>query len=226
MLRFFVPTAAVMLIGIAGALADEKYSIKSEKVAPPKELNQAIQALLDDQSVRFLDGKGEIVSTIWLRKSIPSKAAPEQVKSGLTYREIQETTLIGVVQFPQAWLDFRKQKIAAGVYTLRIGFQPQNGDHMGTAPYNEFCLLSPASKDTRPDPMEPKELHELSSLSVGASHPSVMLLFPSNKPADEPKLESKPNDIWVLNSKRTVDAGGTKTNLGFGLVVAGHTMQE
>ena len=29
--------------------------------------------------------------------------------------------------------------------------QPMDGDHMGTAPYNEFCLLIPADKDKKPD---------------------------------------------------------------------------
>ena len=158
--------------------------------------------------------------------ALPSKAAPEQVKSGLTYREIPETTIVGAVQFAQPWTDYRKQKIAAGVYTLRLAFQPQNGDHMGTAPYNEFCLLSPATKNGKADTMEPKELHDLSATAAGSSHPSVMLLYPNNKPEDQPKVISKPNATWVLNVKRPVDANGTKTSLGFGFTVAGHTTAE
>lgn len=226
MIRTFAAALAALLLALPAVNAEDKYSVRSEKVAAPKELKESFQSLLDDQAFRFLDAKGEVIATIWLRKALPSKAAPEQVKSGLTYREIPETTVVGAAHFPQAWLDFRKQKIPAGVYTLRLGFQPQNGDHMGTAPYNEFLLLSPAAKDTRPEPMEPKELYELSANAPGASHPGVMLLFPSSKPADEPKLESKPNEIWVLYVKRTVEAGGMKAPLGFGLVVAGHTMQE
>jgi hypothetical protein len=224
--RCVLGAMASVIFLAALAHADEKYSQKSDKAPPPKELNESIQALLDDQVVRLLDAKGEVVATIWLRKGIPSKAAAEQIKSGLTYREIPETTVVGAIQFPQAWLDFRKQKIPAGIYTLRLAFQPQNGDHMGTAPYNEFLLLSPSSKDAKPDTMEPKELHELSSNSTGSSHPAVMLLFPNTKPAEEPKLESKPNGIWVLYLKRGVDAAGGKADLGFGLTVAGHTTQE
>jgi hypothetical protein len=215
-----------LILAAAFARADDKFSVKAEKAPPPKELSEPIQGLLDDQALRLLDGRGEAVAVIWLRKSIPSKAAPEQVKSGLTYREIPETTVIGAIQFPQAWLDYRKQKIPAGVYTLRLAFQPQNGDHMGTAPYNEFLLLSPAAKDAKSDKMEPKELHELSSNATGSSHPAVMLLFPNPKPGDEPKLEGKPNATWVLNVKRVVDAAGGKADLGFGLTVAGHTTQE
>ena len=217
---------ALLVLGSTVARADDKYSSKTEKVAPPKELAESIQSLLDDQAISVLDGKEQTVATIWLRKSIPAKAAPEQIKSGLTYREIPETTVIGAFQLPQAWLDYRKQKIPAGVYTLRLAFQPQNGDHMGTAPYNEFLLLSPAAKDAKPDTMEPKELHELSSNATGSSHPAVMLLFPNPKPGNEPKVEGKPNATWVLYVKRGVDAAGEKAGLGFGLTVAGHTTQE
>ena len=56
--------------------------------------------------------------------------------------------MVGAVQFPEVWKDYRKQKIKAGVYTLRIGVQPEDGDHMGTAPFNEFCC-SPRRPSTR-----------------------------------------------------------------------------
>jgi len=216
---------AVLLFLASAARSDDKITFKVEKTDPPKELNDGIRSLLDAEAIQIQDGT-QTVATIWFRKALPSKAAPEQVKSGLTYREIPETTVVGAVQFTQPWTDYRKQKIAAGVYTLRLAFQPQNGDHMGTAPYNEFCLLSPAAKDTKADTMEPKELHELSATAAGSSHPSVMLLYPNNKPEDQPKVISKPNATWVLNVKRPVDAAGSKTSLGFGLTVVGHTTQE
>jgi hypothetical protein len=205
--------------------ADDKMSVKVEKTAPPKELKDGIRDLLDEQAILVLDGN-QTLATIWFRKVLPSQAAPEQIKGGLSYREIPETTIVGAVQFPQSWTDYRKQKIAAGVYTLRLAFQPQNGDHMGTAPYNDFCLLSPAAKDGKPDTMEPKELHELSATAAGGTHPSVMLLFPNNKPEDQPNVIAKPNATWVLSVKRPVDAKGMKASLGFGLAVVGQTTQD
>ena len=149
-----------------------------------------------------------------------------KVKAGLTYRELGESTLVGAVRFPDVWSDYRKQKIKAGVYTLRMGWQPMDGDHMGTAPFNEFCLLAPAAKDQSADHMPAKALHELSAAAVGSSHPGVMLLFPNPKPADEPAVEAKPNNVWVLNFKRPVSAAGQKAFLGFSLVVIGQTMSE
>jgi hypothetical protein len=211
----------------AVSLADEpKFTLKAEKADPPKDLKDGFAAVLSDQSLQLLDEKGGVYATFWFRKAIPCKAAPEQVKNGLTYREIPQTSLVGVVQFTQPWIDFRKQKIPAGTYTLRMALQPMDGDHQGTAPFGEFCLLVPAAKDEKPGTLEAKALHELSANAPGGTHPGVMLLFPNNKPEDEPKLAAKPNAIMVLNVKRPIDADGTATTLGFGFVVAGVTTQQ
>ncbi len=205
--------------------ADDDLKVRVEKVASPTELKDGIRALLDDEAIHVQSATGDVLATFWLRKTLPSKAAPEQVKGGLTYREIQPTTLIGAVKFPQAWSDYRKQKIPAGVYTLRLAVQPENGDHQGTAPYNDFCLLSPAAKDTSPDNMEVKELFELSANAPGGSHPGVVLLYPNSKPEDQPAAASKPGSVWVLNVKRPVDANGAKASLGFAFTVVGQTKE-
>lgn len=201
--------------------ADADLKVKAEKVAPPAELNDAIKELLSDEAIQIVNDKG-IHCTVWFRKEIPSKATAEQVKNGLTYREIPQTTMIGAIQLPQKWIDFRKQEIPKGVYTLRLALQPMDGDHMGTAPHNEFCLLCPANKDVKPETMAVKDLHELSAMTTGATHPSVLLLFPNSKPEAEPKLASKGSGIFVLNVKRPIVAGNEKTTLGFGFTVAGH----
>ncbi len=224
-LRVPIVLALFLFWAIPLQAADGKLTAKAEKAAPPEEIKEPIRALLGDDAIRVQNEKGEVICTIWFRKEIPSKATPEQVKNGITYREIAPTTLIGAIQLPQKWTDFRKQEIPKGVYTLRLGIQPMDGDHMGTAPHNEFCLLCPAAKDTSAATMQVKAMHELSSASHGATHPAVMLLFPNPKPADEPVIISKGNGIWVLQVKRPVVAGTAKTALGFGMTVAGHTTE-
>ena len=72
---------------------------------------------------------------IWFRAEIPVKATEEQIKNGLTYHEIPEGTLVGALEFPTKFTDFRKQELPAGVYTLRFAVQPDIGDHTGTAPH-------------------------------------------------------------------------------------------
>lgn len=224
-MRMTTSIFTLLVFAATAAYAEDAYTVKFEKAEPPKELAAGISAVLSDQALVVQSDKGATVATIWVRKALPSKAVPEQVKSGLTYREIQQGTLVGAIQFPQVWNDYRNQRIAAGVYTLRMALQPENGDHQGTAPYNDFCLLSPAAKDTKPDTMDVKELHELSSFAPGGSHPGVLLLFPNTKPTNAAKIESKPMGIQVLYTKLSVEAGSEKTTLGFGFVVAGHAKE-
>lgn len=223
MLRTTSWACTALLVAVAPAWAAEgAYTIKTATTPAPKELKEAIAKLLSDQAVQLLDGQGNRLCEVWFRKEVPSKATPAQVKNGLTYRELDETTLLGAVRFDQPTTDYRKQKIKAGVYTLRLGFQPQDGDHMGTAPYPEFCLLVPAALDAKADTMSAKELQELSTKASGTSHPAVFLLFPNEKPEAAPKLVDKGGAKWVLNVKEPVQAGGEKASLGVGLTLIGH----
>jgi hypothetical protein len=227
MIDRLLTAAAVVLLTLAGsAAAQTKLTVKAEDAPPPAELSEQFRALLDPKALSVYDETGTLLCTVWPRKALESKAGAEQVKNGLTYRDLEESTVVGAVRFPKLWTDFRKQKIKPGVYTLRLGFQPMDGDHMGTAPFNEFCLLSPAKRDEKPDPLEVKALRELSATAVGQSHPGVMLLFPYPTPAEAPSVESKENEIWVLSFKRPVSAGGQQAALGFSLVVVGKSMAE
>jgi hypothetical protein len=214
---------SLLLLPATMPAADAEFTLKVQKIAPSSELHESIRGLLSDDAIQ-LESQGMLIATLWLRKEIPAEANADQVKNGLTYREIPKTTVLGAIELPQKWIDFRKQEIPKGVYSLRLGFQPQNGDHDGTAPHTEFCLLSPAFKDEKPDTMEFKALIEMSATITGSTHPSVMLLFPNSKPDDAPKLVSRGRGIWTANVKRTVRAGERKTTLGFAFTVAGHTM--
>jgi hypothetical protein len=226
--RALLAVVIVVLGGVTGWTADaSKWTAKPSTIELPKELADPIKALLSDKAVQVADGEGKVICDIWLRKQVPVKANAQEIAKGLNYRQVEQSTVVGAARFGQEWTDFRKQKIKPGVYTLRIGYQPMDGDHMGTAPYTEFCLLAPAAHDKKPDLLEPKALHELSEKAVnGGSHPSVMLLFPNPKPDAEPKMAGKGNGIWVLNCKEDALAGDQKAVLGFGLTLFGVTTAE
>jgi hypothetical protein len=223
MLRSLAYTLALLLAVADSARATEaKYSIKATKNAPPKELKEPVRKLLEEQSAELLDDKGAVICEVWFRKEVPANATAAQLKNGLTYRDnVKETTVLGAIQFHQDGRDYRKQKIKAGVYTLRLGFQPMDGDHMGTAPNPDFCLLIPADKDADPAPIEPKQLHENSKDASGTSHPAVLLLFLNENPKDEMKLTSKEGGTWVLERKLAASAGGQKAVIGLALTLIG-----
>jgi hypothetical protein len=220
-----IPFAICAWVAVAcsAAAADVAYSIKEAKMPLPEGLKEPIAKAMGERSFQFLDAKGTVLCELWVRKEIPAKATADQIKNGLTYRELQEGTVLGVVQFPKAITDYRKQTIKAGVYTLRLGFQPENGDHMGTAPFNEFCLLIPAAEDKKLDPLPGKELQELSTKASGTSHPAVLLLFPvplKDAGADA-RVVDKGEGHWVLTLKLDLKVGDEKPSLGLGLTLIG-----
>jgi hypothetical protein len=221
MLKHALWAALLILSTQAPASAqDKKFSIKTADTAPPKELSDSIRKLLGNNAVQFFDPAGTLICEIWFCKELPSDGTAEQLKNGLTYRELKETQVIGAVRFDQAWFDYRKQKVKTGVYTLRLGFQPPDGDHAGKSQFTEFLVLSAATKDSDPDAMTPKALVEMSSKSIGTGHPAVFMLFPNSKPG-KTELESKAKEHWVVNTGIAVQASGMRGLLGIGLTLVG-----
>lgn len=213
--------AAILLCLSTAPVVAADWKASAAKEDPPAELAEPVRKLLDRDAVAVSDGNA--VLTVWFRDAVPAKATAEQVKNGLTYREIPDGTLIGAVRFDRPFVDFRKQEIAAGVYTLRFAVQPETGDHMGTAPHQEFVLLVPAAKDALADALEPKALFKASAAVTGGDHPGVLLLFPHTGKDAGPKVVDKADGVKVLTVRRAVDADGEKAVLGFALAVAGHS---
>jgi hypothetical protein len=215
----------VLLLTAVPAIAqdEKKFTIKTATTEPPKEVDAAIRKLLEAKSIQFFDSAGTPVAELWFCKLLGAEATPEQLKNGITYRELKETTVVGVVRFEQNWHDYRKQKVKAGVYTMRLGFQPGDGDHAGKSKYTEFLVLSAAAKDTKADLITAKGLVDMSMKSIEASHPGVLMLFPNNKPAAAPQLasESLGNVHWILNLACPVEAAGKRAMLGFGVTLVG-----
>ena len=216
----FALAVLVLALPTSAFAAEPKLSAKVEKVEPPDALAEPIRKLLDEQALVVRDGDNELM-TVWFRTEIPAKATAEQVKNGLTYREIPEGALVGAVRFPAKFTDFRKQEIAAGVYTLRFALQPDIGDHTGTSPHPEFCLMCQAKEDKSAEPIEKKKLIEVSSLVNEGRHPAVLLLWPNNGKDGGVKVLSKGEGVYVATIKRAVATEDEKTTLGFAVTVAG-----
>lgn len=214
---------ALVVVALAASpvsAAEPKLSAKVEKVAPPEALAEPIRKLLDEQALVVRDGDTELM-TVWFRTVIPMKATAEQVKNGLTYREIPEGELVGAVRFPAKFTDYRKQELAAGTYTLRFAVQPDIGDHTGTAPHPDFCLMCGAKDDTSAEPIEKKKLIEVSSLVNEGRHPAVLLLWPNNGKDVGVKVLDKGEGVSVATVRRAVATADAKTTLGFAVTVAG-----
>jgi hypothetical protein len=208
------------LVILVSAAPEPMFTAKVEKVELPAKLAEPILKLLDENALVVSKGD-DVVMRIWFRTAVPVKATEEQVKNGLTYREIPEGTLVGALEFPAKFTDFRKQELAAGVYTLRFAIQPEIGDHTDTAPHPEFCLICPAQEDKTIEEIEKKKLIELSSKVNEGRHPAVLLLWPHFGKDAGVQLIDKGNGVVVAALRRPVAAGELTSTLGFAVTVAG-----
>jgi hypothetical protein len=221
-MRLSLFCSIAILVSPAFCVADvSDYKVKSVEKAPPKELKEEVQKLLDKNAIQFTDKDGGVIAEIWLRKPIPVSAEPKDKKA--TYRQVPATSIIGAVQFAKEWKEYRGKKVPPGVYSLRLAMQPQDGNHMGTSPFPEFAVLVAAKHEPGAATMEVEELVERSMASIKASHPGVLLLFPNDKAATAPSLEGKANEHIVLNAGQEVAINGkTAGTLGIGLTLVGH----
>ena len=220
MIRFGLAWVLIAFAVSARSAEPVKLGLKSERVELPDAVAQELRQELTTDAFTIRDGETAVM-TFWFRTDIPAKATAEQIHNGLTYHEIPEGTLIGVVKFEKPFVDFRKQEIPGGTYALRIAVQPDTGDHKDTAPHTDFVLLCPVSEEKTIEPLELKELVKRSIKSTGGDHPGVMLLFPNFGKETDAKLVARTNGVTCLQLKRTLKTDGATGTLGFAIAIAG-----
>lgn len=183
---------------------------------PPAELADPIKALLAGGGQKATAGTTEV--SFWWVKAVPLKAGSEPA----AWSQVTEGTLVGAVRLSAALDDIRGRRIKAGVYTLRYGVQPNNGDHLGVSPFRDFLLLSPIALDKDPAPIEHDPLAEMSGKSIGSSHPAAWSIDPPV--ATENVLAVHTNDaghksvIFQIPAARDGKEAGT---IRFGLILIG-----
>jgi hypothetical protein len=231
-MRLIGPAAFLLAIACllpwAEAQEKGKFSVKPAETAPPAELSEPIRKLLTNESIQFLDGAGKAVAEIWLRKEMPTDATPEQIKNGITYRELKQSEVFGAIRFERDWTDYRKQKIKAGVWTLRLAYQPTDGKHTSdVSEFQEFVVVLSPKTDTSPNLIDPKKLQEVSADGIDSGHPGVFMLVPT-KPGKAPDISARPKDHWAVTAKIALVAGGKQTSafLGVGINLVGHSPAE
>jgi hypothetical protein len=204
---------AAQLLGAAWAWGQGAYKIEPV-AAVPSDIPKALQDALQPQGTRVVGDKGTVCE-VWVGKAVPQGAggSPDAV-----YPTLGVGTLVGVLHFPAAGLDFRGQTIKPGYYTLRYALLPQDGNHMGVNPYRDFLLLSPVAADTQIDkPLQPVDLYKLSRQASGTNHPAVMSLVPTAKGATFPSLGQDDQGHTLLQVKLGASGG----DLPIALVVVG-----
>jgi hypothetical protein len=194
----------------------QEYKVEALKEAPPAALSGAVKGVLESQGYRVVDDQGKPYAEFWLRKAIPASSKPAGPKGAVQFPFLDEGELLGALRFPGEGHDYRDQTIAKGVYTLRYGLQPQNGDHLGVSEFRDYMLLVPAAKDKELANLAQKKLEGQSAESAGTSHPAVLLLLsaPGSASGAGPSLiHNEEKATWgvVIPLSLAVQGGGPAT---------------
>jgi hypothetical protein len=156
---------------------------------------------------------------LWLRKSVPAQA---NKSTELAYPRLAESTLLGVIHFPEAAADFRGHPIPPGFYTVRYELLPDDGNHLGVAPNRDFVLVIPAQADADPNAtFRYQELVSMSEKTAGTKHPAPLSLPPADKPS--PGTVAKDDqDRWIFSASLKLVSG---EDLSIALMVKGTAEQ-
>jgi len=171
---------------------------KSEPAgAAPGEVAPAIAQVLQKDGAKITNN-GKPYCEIWFRTDKP--AAAKSAEDGVSLPAIATGALVGVIRFDSTGADRRGQTIKAGVYTLRYGIMPINGDHQGAAPQRDFLLLTPAAEDKDLNATPNFEaVVAMSRKASGTPHPAVLSFWKADSAATGFSKQGE-ND-WVLQTK-------------------------
>jgi hypothetical protein len=212
---------ALMMCGAAQVSA-QAYKVETVDAEVPQALSAAVRMQLLPQAIR-ISGPNGIICEIWVRKVVEGQAATE-VK-GAIYSQIPEGTLIAAIRFTVDLKDYRRQVVKAGVYTLRYGLSPVNGDHQGVAPHRDFLLAIPAAVDLDTANIAATKTIELSKQSTSTNHPSVWCLMPGDGTGASlipPTMKHDgEKDLWFVNFSLPLHFGSAIGYPKLGVVIVG-----
>ncbi len=190
-------TKLTSVLVLAGSSVFGQYKMEPA-AALPENLPAVLTPLLLKQGTRIVGPDG-VFCEIWFRSTPPPATAVKE--DSVTLTGVAHGAFMGVIRFPSRGYDRRGQSVNPGLYTLRLSFFPQNGDHQGVAPQRDFLLLSPIADD--PDPSLTPNFDTLSALSKKASgtpHPAVLSMWKADIEF-KPGFEKLGDSDWVLQLK-------------------------
>jgi hypothetical protein len=214
--------AAVSWAGAARAQPPKGHTTEALPDAAPKEVSETIRGALETKGIRVLGEDGKPHVDIWLRKSIPTVKPKEE--QGVKYPALEEGTLLGVVRFHTKGSDFKGNEFPAGVYTVRYGMQPRDGDHLGVSESRDFVLLSPLKADTKLEPVPHKELVGLSVQVSGIKHPTVLYLVKPDAKEKPPRVYKDDAEKVILDVEAPSEEKGSAP-VRLGIVVRGQAAE-
>ncbi len=196
---------------LASSAASAQLSAEPFTASPPADVAAPLRARLSPNG-HGVTGSPATLEFWWVA------ALPVEGGAALAWGQVAEGALVGVVRVAGPFKEIRGKTVNPGVYTLRLGLQPQNGDHLGASPHREYLLLSPAAADTDPNPLGFDGAVALAKQTTGTSHPGALSLDPPVSTAavlsaytTEPELQGVTFEVATV----------AKGSLRFGLILVG-----
>lgn len=187
--------AGMALLQVA---AKPSHQLKTVKELP-KDLPKPIAETMDQTGFAISGPSGDL-GTVWLADNVDVKEGFQPTFTVKYPFEVGQ--LVGVLQVAKdaSIKDFRGQELKAGVYTLRYGQQPQDGNHIGTSELSDFLLAVPAKSDKMAQPLDSDKLVEESASAAGSTHPAIFSLLPAEKAGDAKLSHDEDKEFWILEA--------------------------
>lgn len=215
--------ALTLLLCLYGRSVAGEWVLKKTEKAPPAELAASIRDVLKPTALQLMEGEKPVFE-FWFRESLPLKSTPESPIR--PYSAIGETALIGaVLVHAEGQRDYKDNQIFKGLYTMRYGLQPQDGDHLGTADYPYFAVLIPAKYDTALDSLaQYRPMVKASGKDTPTGHPTVLSLRPVlEEPSETPQINEPAPEHQSLIIRLPGEAPDGKAEVLLELVFEGET---
>ena len=212
-----------LLVAVPLSAAEHRVE-KLNEAAPKEGISKEIAATLSPTGVRVIRGTSRTVCDIWLCKQWDLKTLKAE---GEILYPFQPGQLIGVVRYPRRGSDFRDQQVDKGVYTLRYGHQPVDGNHVGTSVTRDFVMLVAVDKDKKPALFAYKPLVERSSEASDSGHPALLSLQEVSGGKDQvPSIRHMDEmDWWIVRLQGKAKLKDKLQPIKLDLVVVGHASE-
>jgi hypothetical protein len=178
--------------------------------------SESVRGALEATGFKVALDDGTEVCRIWLRKGLPQQ--PKTDIQGAIFTSLGNSSLIGVITFPNKTTDYRGQAIKAGSYTLRYAVHPADGNHMGIAANRDFLLMIPISVDQDASAqIKFEDLVKMSAKSAGTNHPAGLNLISAEGQKTFPSAYQDDSNHTVFVAKLK----GSSGEFPFALIVKG-----
>ncbi len=192
----------------------------------PAELPAGVAKQLRPEGITVVGPDGPVCD-IWFGKDI---SVPAEFNPTLTVKyPFASGQFLGALRVHASggFTDFRGQELNAGLYTLRYGRQPEDGNHIGTSETYDFLLALPTNIDDGTGVISNEdELSEKSGQAAGSTHPAILSMLPTEKKPEKPELEHDSNhDFWIATLPCQVKRGDKADSLALRFVVVGRALE-